>query len=159
MQMKVDAKFKSVDLGMKNMLKLMNTLRDPRALDIGLIDAPPEIVARGAINEFGAPGIPERPWLTTAVDTNSARWLTEWTTDFWVVFKNPNSQLTARDLQARMGRRCADDIRDSLENGAWEKNAKTTVQKKGFNWPLVETGALAAAITYKVYKPQPKRSK
>lgn len=161
MRLKVDAKFASHDLGMKNMLRLMNTLKDPRSVDVGLIDAEPEVVLRGMINEYGweKGNIPARPWFSTVVDARSQDWMRLWTAEFWRIFKNPDSGKTAKHLQKYIAEIMQADIADSIEQGDWVPNAESTIAKKGFDWPLVETGELANSITYRLSRPKKRGTK
>lgn len=154
MRMRVDAKFSERDLGMKNLLKLMNTLKNPRSLDIGLVDAPQDVVNRGMWNEYDSEHAPARPWFSTTFDTYQKGWMDAWEKEFWNIFRNPDSGKTAIHLQEFLGKMASDDMRNMLEEGSWDENAESTIKKKGFNWPLVETGELSDSITFKIYKSQ-----
>lgn len=152
MQMKVKGSMSDKDLGMKNLLKLMNVLKNPRAIDIGLVDASPDVMKRAMINEFGM-GVVARPWMTTATDVEGPKWLAAWEKEFWRIFKDPDSGKTAIHLQEYLGEMAVESMSDSLVNGPWEANKASTVAKKGFNHPLIETGEMLASIKYKLYRP------
>jgi len=156
MKMKVTGHFMDKDLGMKNMLRLMNTLRDPRSLEIGLPEGTPmRALKLGLWHEFGTrTNTPARPWLSTTTDRYAADWLEAWEKDFWTVFKNPQSKQTAVWLQTRMGQRAVRDMkRTILDSSNWQANAEATVIKKGFDWPLYENGWFADQISFKLHPP------
>lgn len=153
---KVTGQLFDKDLGMKNMLKLMNVLGDPRSVEIGLPKGTPQRALKlGLWHEFGTrTNTPSRPWLSHTVDTHGEKWMNEWVKDFWRVFKNPNAGQTAFHLQSRFGARAAADLQEMVISGPWVANAQATVDKKGFNWPLVENGWFADQIKYKVSPPR-----
>jgi hypothetical protein len=152
MKLKVQGSMYDKDLGMKNLLKLMNVLKNPRSLEVGLVDASPGVMQRAHINEFGL-GVTPRPWLTTATDVDGPKWMAAWEKEFWRIYRNPQTGETAEHLNAFLGKIAVGSMKEWLVNGPWEGNKQSTIEKKGFDHPLIETGEMLASIKYKLYKP------
>lgn len=62
-------------------------------------------------------------------------------------------------VMERIGEQLAEKIRNRIfsqtadaESGGFERNAEDTIRRKGFDYPLVERGELARAITYKLLR-------
>lgn len=53
---------------------------------------------------------------------------------------------------AQIGLAMEGEIVDSLQNGGWEKNADSTIAKKGFDKPLIDSSQAWQAVTSKVNK-------
>lgn len=132
-------------------------------LEVGLLEGitDPDVIYRGAVNEVGyAPGnIPERAWFRTVVDDNAEKYL-----DFMadalrdaVVGKNLDRIAGGgNDVRRRLGALIAEDLKSSIEKWSTPPNKESTRRKKGFNDPLVETGALVEAPTFRMKKRQRK---
>jgi hypothetical protein len=89
-------------------------------------------------NEFGTDTIPARPWLRTALDVNRRRWTKAAGRAVKEVIDGGTGEAGLRLLGVVM----VGDAKESLLDGAWTPNAPATIQRKGSDQPLVDTGRL-----------------
>lgn len=115
---------------------------------------PPTNVQVALLNEFGtAPGVehsvPERPFVKTAMDRHGKE-LTDGARDQLAMISE-GKQTTHRALSG-LGKIGADKIQDTIvDSKSWAKpNAPYTIAKKRSSTPLIDTGAMRQAVTYKV---------
>lgn len=135
------------DRGFGRVLKKITGL-DRYTLEVGFIEGvtDPEIVERALRNEVGD-GPPARPFIAPTIDRNYRTYVN--------ALLDASSRLlrterqTQRDLEA-VGALIAADIQAAIDAMSTPPNAPATVAKKGFNDPLIETGAMRAAVTFRV---------
>lgn len=101
-------------------------------------------------NEFGADGIPARPYLRTTVKENSRKWAT----GFERLMKNQTSNPGAVDRAFRLlGEQAVGDIKQTIMSSVPPPNAPATIEQKGPGKPtLFDTGSLLKAHGYVVIK-------
>lgn len=95
-------------------------------------------------NEFGTISTPERPFFRDMIEKKSPRW--------GVSLGNilrKNNYDAERSL-ALMGEGIAGQLRQSITNWTSPPNAKRTIQRKGFNKPLIDTSLMLRSIDYQV---------
>lgn len=102
-----------------------------------------------AYNEFGTNTIPARPFMSTTIDENRSRYA-----------KLAQSYMEkallggARDPVMATLKRLGNDVRNDLIQAivAWDDppNAESTVEQKGANNPLVDTGHMSRAIIWEI---------
>jgi hypothetical protein len=97
-----------------------------------------------AINEFGAPaaGIPERPAFRNMVEDKSPRWGAQ----LAGVLKAANYD--AGVALERMGQYIGGQLQQSIVDLKDPPNAESTIARKGFDKPLVETGHELNSVGY-----------
>lgn len=113
-------------------------------VDVGIFD--PVIARYMLINEFGGGKIPSRPWLRAMFDARRSVY------EEWVETAVLRIMLDGADPRTELGdiaQRVEEDFRRSIREWAAPPNAPMTVSKKGFNDPLVETGAAQQAVTHR----------
>ncbi len=121
-----------------------------------LVGVPVARIAR--INEFGATikhasgkktVIPARPFMRKAsMDFQNQRGpMTVKLTKQYM-----RGKITEDQMLGQIGMFMEGLIVNSIKNGGWVENAPATVEKKGFNKPLIETGQMWQAVTSKVVK-------
>lgn len=105
-------------------------------------------------NEFGTapgvrPSVPARPFVKTAMDRHG-RELTEGARDQLQMISK-GQQTTHRALSG-LGKIGADKIQDTITDAkSWAvPNSDFTKAKKKSSTPLIDTGAMRQAVTYKV---------
>jgi len=173
MKMAVDVR--DIDKGFADMLLL--DVRLPKAVDIGLFgDKNSDIVKYASANEFGvgtkpsshtgtqmmaamsrASGvnvryIPERPFMRKTFDEKR-----EDIVKFIKEMIELYSKGRVKDLSkyfAIVGAKMKKEIQRTITTASsWAvPNAPSTIAKKGSSKPLIDTGRMRAAITYKVIK-------
>lgn len=113
---------------------------------VGTFD--PEAAKYGAANEYGDPGhnVPARPFMATTFAMRRREWL-----NIIVAELKKRGNSTKQIVQAA-GNYAAANIVETLDNAPtlFAANAPYTVKKKGFDYPLKETGRLRKSIKVKI---------
>lgn len=101
-----------------------------------------------AIHEFGAPraGIPPRPYFRNMI----ARKSPEWPDAIGKLLVANNYDLALTFAQA--GEAIAGQLRQSIVDTNSPALAESTVRRKGFSKPLVDTGHMLNSVDYEVTK-------
>lgn len=139
------------DLGWKKIRDQIKSM-DGKAVTAGLHEEDagnrdPNAVMRGYFNEFGTDTAPARPFIRTTHDTQKLKWVRQMQSDLGRVM---DQQMTGQQMLESVGAMAADDIRQAVTDWDTPPNAPSTIQRKGFDDPLVETGEMRDAIAYKV---------
>lgn len=161
--MVVKVKFSDKDRGWANWARALRTLGGPQSeVEIGLIEGvtPDNVIAKGAINELGSAGsgvrstdlqapIPARPWFRTTVDKNADKYLKLMAKLF---IEEMEKGLRGGDVRIKeaVAKRVVTDLKIAIQDWSEPPNSPYTEAKKGFNDPLVETGELQNAPTYRI---------
>ena len=97
-------------------------------------------------NEYGTSRIPSRPFIAIATDENKG-WQSE-------VKKQVGRIKSSADVNGALntiGKKMKEDIKSIIgDRGKLRPNAPSTIAKKGFDAPLLDTGKLEEAIDYEV---------
>ena len=99
-------------------------------------------------NEFGTKNIPPRPFFRNAISDNSDTWaksISSQLKTMGVTDKN----VVAKALR-RTGKLMRSDIQQSISKGGFKPLKPATIKRKGKATPLVDTGDMRNAISYKV---------
>lgn len=153
----IRAKFKETDHGWKKWAKALRFLGGKQStMEVGLLEGEtdPDVIYRGWVNEVGAPraNIPPRPWFRTTLDVHGDKYLKLMGRLFVEEMEKGMPGGDARIKEA-VAEEVVKDLKTSIVKWSSPANKASTVKKKGFNDPLIETGELAAAPTYKITKP------
>lgn len=102
-----------------------------------------------ALNEEGTHSIPARPFMR--VDTLSSENKKKWTEEY-IPFVDGIAQghFTWRQLHELLGNTVKDAMKLAIVERNAPPNSPLTVQKKGFNDPLIETGLMYDSVKSKV---------
>jgi len=65
-----------------------------------------------------------------------------------------NGKIDPKQGMAQIGMFMEAEIVDSIKNGGWEKNAPSTIARKGFDKPLIDTGQMWQSVASKVSEPK-----
>lgn len=101
-----------------------------------------------AINEFGL-GVDARPAVTTVLTRNKRKYLNSLRSRLGI-FMSPIRKSTGwKSSMQRFAKMMRNDIRKEIK--AWDRppNAAETINRKGFDDPLVETGGYADAFIFR----------
>jgi hypothetical protein len=138
--------------GVQRMLaKIGNQLRNPATLRVGFLEnakypdgKPVAFIA--AIQEFGAPraGIPPRPFFRNMIHDKQAEW-PKAIKD--LILANNYDMTAALDLA---GAAIAGQLRQSIIDLWLPPLAESTIERKGFDKPLIETGHMLRSIDHEV---------
>lgn len=128
---------------------IKNIVNQKSGVEAGLFDAEQAII--GIYNEYGTmregkPHIPPRPFMQNAINTDEKKWQT--------VFGNQlvKNKYDVYQSMTALGATVAESIQNSIVNGSYVDNAPATIARKGFNKPLIDTGLMLQAITFRVQK-------
>lgn len=95
-----------------------------------------------AKNEFGAVGVPMRPFFRTMVKSKKASWSTNVANVLAV-----NNYDIDKTWQL-VGEKITGQLRDSIRDWTTPPNSKETADRKGFNKPLEDTGHMLNSAAY-----------
>ena len=132
------------DLGFSQLLRDLEALEDVE-VEVGIFDG--EIAEYAAANEFGTDTIPPRPFMSTAADENREKYSSMAEAQSARVSRGQTSLAAAASA---IGIEARNDQIRSIQDGDWEPNAPSTIARKGSSRPLVDTGAMQRAITFRV---------
>ena len=99
-----------------------------------------------SVNEFGAPSrnIPPRPFFRTTIGEKSHQWASKMGSLLREL------KYDARAVYSAIGPAMVNDIKESIVKGDWTPNAPSTIKRKGFNAPLIDTTGLINAVDYEI---------
>ena len=160
--MAVEIRIRDISNKMKNLDKALNFFGGGEQLGfaVGLIEgkASDESIFKGTINELGyTPGrIPKRPWFSKNFEIHGAkyeRFLVQKMKDNWnkTVETGRGIDSDGNELRMELAEMIVSDLKESITEGDWKENAPSTVEKKGFDWPLVETGVMHDEVDYVMF--------
>lgn len=99
--------------------------------------------------EFGTKHIPPRPFMNSTFEDNRKRWR-----DLLAkAVKNQGNQINVRKALMTIGVIAQNDIKTKIDWWAGQgmpRNAASTIAKKGFDSPLIETGHMRDSVHFKV---------
>lgn len=98
------------------------------------------------INEFGAPAanIPARPMMRMTIRKKSGTW------GKLLAAALEQANYDSKKALQIVGLKIQAQIRESIDRGGWQRNAPSTVARKGKDTPLVDTGDMLRAVDYEV---------
>lgn len=131
------------------MLKEIKRQARKKVLTVGFFDETypdgERIGKIATINEYGVPehNQPPRPFMRYTVIKNKKKWLD--------ILQDilPQNMDVERSLNI-LGDVVADDVSQMIKAFAIPENAPSTIRKKGFNDPLVDTGLMRDSVGWKV---------
>jgi hypothetical protein len=94
-------------------------------------------------HEFGDVNVPPRPFFRPAIEKNYSKW-------GGIFFKSYSSNFRINDSLNAVGLVASGDIALSIKNVTNPKLSKSTISRKGFDKPLVDTGLMLGAVTHEV---------
>ena len=95
-------------------------------------------------NEYGTATIPARPFFRNTIADKQD----EWADNAASILQHTDGDVGM--ALALIGESVKDDIVETIQNFNEPENAPSTVKKKGFNKPLIDTGDLCGAIQSEV---------
>lgn len=97
-------------------------------------------------NEYGTAHIPPRPFFRTAIDNQSGAWAET------LAGAVKHYDYDTNQVMNAMGVKISEDIQQSIAGWQAPPNAESTVRKKGFDKPLIDTGVMQRAVDFEVTK-------
>jgi hypothetical protein len=141
------------DLGMKKAIEEMKALSG-LAVKAGILESAGEvdgvpIAEYATYNEYGTKDIPARPFIRGYVENNREK-INSYKE--WLVRQVSEGKITAVEAAEKLGKNTRDGIKHYIKDGDFEPNAAVTVQRKGTNRPLTDTGRMRDSVDYEVVK-------
>lgn len=99
----------------------------------------PEVAAK---NEYGAKGVPMRPYFRTMIKNKKANWAVS----IGQVLANNNYDIDA--TWHLMGDGIRGQLQQSIRDWTTPPNSPDTIAKKGFNKPLIDTSHMLNSVDY-----------
>lgn len=116
--------------------------------DAGSYDNGATVVDVATWNEFGTDTIPERSFLRTTIAANRAKYKGEFEKAYLQAIRGG---MNLRASAAFIGNVARDDIKQKINDIKEPRNAPSTIAKKGFDNPLIETRKMWASVKWKFY--------
>lgn len=120
-------------------------------------EADSDNIQKAAWNEFGTRGgasgggwggpVPERPFMRNAMNSNRGSYQSAMRASAVKILRGETSLST---VLSKLGIKAQGDIRAEIVALASPPNSPTTIALKGSSNPLVDTGEMGGAVTYKV---------
>lgn len=100
-------------------------------------------------NEYGVPehNVPPRPFMWRTVDGNAKKWAK--------MVQNELPQMKKMDLKTMVKRIASVAVRDmqrTIDELQYPPNAQSTINAKGFNNPLIDSGQMRDSVTWRLAK-------
>lgn len=104
-----------------------------------------------AIHEFGAPsaGIPERPFLRTAIDKNRAAYVALNRQSIVAMLKGG---MTMEQALGRLGEQAKADVQKEITAGTFAPLKPATIARKGSSKPLIDSGQMRQSVAWEIEK-------
>lgn len=134
-----------IDKGWNDWASWMRAHRNGASVEIGIFV---ESVAVYALaNEFGTANIPERSFIRSTFDRETPQLMRM--IDAGIL--NAQTKLVPlSDALIPAANHLRNEIIKTIQSGVDPANAPSTADRKGFNAPLVETGQMQRALTWRV---------
>ena len=150
------AKTTSKDFGYKRIQSQLRAIKRKPFVKIGILESDGDIKRGNATlaeiatyNEYGTRTIPERSFIRSTDKENMSRWFDKIVAGQKAIYDGTS---TVKKVLTDIGIDAQKKIRSKILNMSTPPNAESTIKKKGFDNPLVDTGILVTKIKYKVEK-------
>jgi hypothetical protein len=100
------------------------------------------VASVAAQNEFGHDNVPPRPFFRHVLKTRAGKWKKVLRDN---LAKEPDVRTTLSALADVM----VEDIKDTIKIWTYPPNAASTIKKKGFNDPLVDTKRMMESVDWR----------
>lgn len=151
----------SVRLVRKRHMKLPDKIAGPRRVKVGFPagEASGSNIEKAVWNEFGTRGgasgggwggpIPERPFMRNSVRANRGKYRDAMKTSAAKILRG---ETALSIVMNKLGILAQGDIQSEITALSSPPNSPVTIARKGSSNPLIDTGAMRAAVTWKVDK-------
>lgn len=139
--------------------KVQTSLRGPKKVKVGFPagEADSDNINKAVWNEFGTKGgasgggwggpIPERPFLRSAMRDNRDKYRNGMKTSAKKMLLGQTSLQTAL---SKLGILAQGDVQESISSWTTPGNSEVTIAIKGSSQPLIDSGEMRQAVTYKI---------
>jgi hypothetical protein len=152
----VSSSFKDRDNGYRALVRRVYGVKAP-TIKVGILSSDGEKKYEDAVtvlevavwNEFGTDQTPERSFIRAWFDENEGRLREAMRRMMVSVVAGKRTKEQALEILAQ---RCVGEIQKRIAAGINPPNAESTIERKGSDKPLVDTGQLRSSISYRVDK-------
>ena len=95
-------------------------------------------------NEYGL-GVPMRPFMRPALHENRSKIIAELRSQYRQALKNNKNTMLVLEI---MGEKVKGLVQEQIAIKVEPANAPSTIKRKGFNKPLIETGIMFASVRH-----------
>ena len=142
----VSTKSETNDLGMDKLIREIR--RDVSHVDIGIHEGDSdEVKEKATNNEFGSGTTPERSFIRSTLDENAERYSKAAEILIGLMIDGEISKFEALE---RMGQQIESDIKDKITHLKNPPNSPRTIEAKGSDNPLIDSGEMRASIRYAI---------
>lgn len=139
--------------------KVQTSLRGPKKVKVGLVagEADSDNIMKGIWTHFGTRGgasgggwggpVPERPWLSSAMRDNRAKYRDGMKAS---ARKLLLGQTSLQTVLSKLGIMAKSDVDESISTWTTPGNSEVTIAIKGSSHPLIDTGEMKRSVSYKV---------
>ncbi|PHP66545.1 hypothetical protein CSC94_12715 [Zhengella mangrovi] len=139
----------------KTFIKVPSHIRGPKHVKVGFPagKAGGDVVARAIWNHYGTRGggwggpIPARPFLSNAMRDNRKKYVQAMLAS---ASKLMRSKTTLGAVMPKLGILAQGDIQSEITTLSSPPNSPVTVARKGSSNPLIDSGEMRGAVTWKV---------
>lgn len=139
----------TVQIQRKRHIEVNVDLGSPKKVEAGFPSgSDSEIVNIVIWNHYGTSrGIPARPFILLAMKKNEARYRNFIKDQAFSILRGETTQ---EQVLNRLGAIVASDIQQSITDLKTPPNAPSTIRAKGSSNPLIDTGRMRSAVTFRV---------
>lgn len=139
--------------------KVQTSLRGPKKVKVGFPagEADSDNINKAVWNEFGTAGgasgggwggpIPERPFLRNAMRDNRGKYRDGMKTS---AKKLLLGQTSLQTVLSKLGIMAQGDVQESITSLSSPPNSPVTIELKGSSNPLIDSGEMRGAVTWKI---------
>ncbi len=143
----------------KVLVNVPRVIAGPKQVKVGFPagEADVDNIQKAIWNEFGTRGgasgggwggpVPERPFMRNAMRTNRSHYLSAMKSS---AAKLVMGQTTLAQVMSKLGILAQGDIQGAITSLTSPPNSPVTVEIKGSSKPLIDSGEMRAAVTFKV---------
>lgn len=107
-----------------------------------------DVLNKAIWNHFGTRNIPERPFLSNAMNDNRSKYIAALNRS---AFKILSGETTVGEVTLKLGILAQGDVQTEIVNLSDPANAPATIKKKGSSNPLIDTGEMKNSVTFVTY--------
>lgn len=133
-----------------DLTKVAVKLRGPKQVKVGFPagEADSDNIMKAIWNHFGtSKGIPERPFLSNAMRDNRNAYRAAMRVSAKKIL---SGQTALRTVLSKLGAKAQGDVQGEITALSSPPNSAVTIARKGSSNPLIDTGEMRAAVTWKV---------
>lgn len=111
-------------------------------------DTGADLVEIAAFNELGSSSTPSRPFMRQSFENHED--------ELHALCRMANESIknggTAEDALQRIGIACKGLVQEEIKNGEFEPNSPITIERKGSDKPLIDSGLMRQSVNFVVTK-------